>query len=195
MGVTDLNTFQIPPLVLGDTFYEWMNVTNNSIIDKLNVMEVYTLSAGDGIGITANDSGLMQIGLASTITKNLTFSGDIIFDGRDGAQVVTINATEISVDDYNIVLGDVEGGGGTADVNITDGGGGGVIVKRSAGPDASLLWHGMTTDLADPQLQDFGIGCSGAWTTTDYINLTGGVGLKSSDSILRFKTGTNATGS
>ena len=39
-----------------------------------------------------------------------------------------------------------------------------------------------------------GVGCSGAWTCSDYINLTGGVGLKSNDSVLRFKSGVNATG-
>ena len=38
------------------------------------------------------------------------------------------------------------------------------------------------------------MGCSGNWTTTDHINMTGGVGFKSNDDILRFKSGPNATG-
>ena len=35
MGAADNNTIPITTLVLGDTFYEWMQVTNNDIIGKL----------------------------------------------------------------------------------------------------------------------------------------------------------------
>ena len=58
MGV-ETNTYQIPDLVLSDTFYEWFTTTNNEIIEKLNLLKIYdvgsvTISgqgsvAGDGI--------------------------------------------------------------------------------------------------------------------------------------------------
>ena len=154
-------------------------------------METYTVSAGDGIGITANVSGLMEIGLSGVIAKDVTFGGNVTFNGT----TTTINATEVTIDDYNIVLGAVNSNLGESDENIGASGGGGVILKRSNGPDASVLWNGITTGLASPTLTDFGIGCSGEWVFTDYISLTGGVGIKSKDDTFRFRTGTNATGS
>ena len=190
MGVED-NTYQIPNLVLGDTFYEWMNVTNSSIIAKLNNISTYSVVGGDGISANVNSSGLVEIEIAPIITKGITFAGDVIFDGT----VTTINSTNLTIDDYNIVLGDTDDGTGTADANIDSGGGGGIMLKRVHGPTASILWGGITTGNASLSLNALGIGCSGAWTTTDYISMTGGVGLKSNDDILRFKSGANATGS
>lgn len=189
MGVEN-NTYQIPNLVLGDTFYEWMNVTNSSIISKLNNMSTYSVTGGDGISANVNTSGLVEIEIASTITKGITFSGNVIFDGT----VTTINSTNLTIDDYNLVLGDTDNGTGTADVNIGASGGGGIMLKRVHGPTASILWNGITTGDATLTFNTLNVGCSGAWTTTDYINMTGGVGFKSNDDILRFKSGANATG-
>jgi len=191
MGV-EVNTYQIPPLVLGDTFYEWMNVTNTSIISKLNNIEAYSVTGGDGVSCDVNSSGLVELQIGATITKGITFSGPVVFDNS----VTTINATNLTVDDYNLMLGHIDSGTGTADGNINALGGGGIIVKRLTGtPNATLLWSGLTSASGDPTLTNHGLGCSGEWTTTDYINLPVGVGLKSDEDILRFRTGTNATGS
>ena len=67
------------------------------------------------------------------------------------------------------------------------------MLKRVHGPTASILWNGITTGDATLTFNTLNVGCSGAWTTTDYINMTGGVGFKSNDDILRFKSGANAT--
>ena len=72
MGV-EVNTYQIPPLVLGDTFYEWMNVTNTSIISKLNNIEAYSVTGGDGVSCDVNSSGLVELQIGATITKGITF--------------------------------------------------------------------------------------------------------------------------
>ena len=188
MGVEN-NEYQIPNLVLGDTFFEWMDVTNKHLIAKLNSINTYSVTGGDGIGVTQNSSGQAEIGLSNTITKGLTFAGDVIFNGA----VTTINSTELTVDDFNIVLGATSGTG------VTDGwigasGGGGIILNRAGSlPDASILWHGITPG-ASTTFNALGVGCSGAFTITDYINMTGGVGFKANDDILRFKSGPNATG-
>ena len=187
MGV-ETNTYQIPNLVLGDTFHEWMTVTNSSIIAKLNNMETYGVTGATGINVTTNSSGLAEIEIADTISKGITFTGNVIFNGT----TTTINSTELTVDDFNLVLGAT--GSGKADAYIGNSGGGGILLMRSAGDTASFLWKGMTTASGSLTFNALGVGCSGAWTCSDYINLTGGVGLKSNDDTLRFKSGANATG-
>jgi len=190
MGVEN-NEYQIPNLVLGDTFNEWLTVTNSSIIAKLNNMTAYGVTGATGINVDTNSSGLAEVYLDDTISQGITFTGNIIFNGA----VTTINSTNLTIDDYNLVLGDTDGHAGTADANINAGGGGGIIINRlSSVEDASLLWKGMTTASGSQTFADLGVGCQGAWTSTDYINLTGGVGLKSTDDTLRFKIGPNATG-
>ena len=187
MGVENKD-YNIPNLVLGDTFFEWMNVTNNSIITKLNSIGTYNATGGDGIVVTTSAAGLSEIELATTIPNGVTFSGNVIFNG----EVTTINSTELTVDDFNLVLGAT--GSGKPDAYIGASGGGGIMLIRSAGDTASFLWKGMTTGSGSLTFNALGVGCSGSWTCSDYINLTGGVGLKSNDSVLRFKSGVNATG-
>ena len=184
MGIEN-NEYDIPQLVLGDTFYEWMDVTNKSIINKLNLIDSYSVTGGDGISVDISSAGLVEIQLGNSVTKGITFAGDVIFNGT----VTKINSTELTVDDFNLVLG---AAGGKTDGYIGASGGGGLILNRADGASASLLWSGITPGLGT--FNTLGVGCSGAWTTTDYINMTGGVGLKANDDILRFKSGPNATG-
>jgi hypothetical protein len=185
MGIEG-NTYDIPQLVLGDTFYEWMDVTNKSVINKLNLIHTYSVTGGDGISVDTSSAGLSEIQLASTVTKGVTFSGNVIFTGT----VTKINSTELTVDDFNIVLGAC---GGATDGYIGASGGGGIILNRADGASASLLWSGLTAGFA-AGFNSLNMGCSGNWTTTDHINMTGGVGFKANDDILRFKSGPNATG-
>ena len=185
MPASDDNTVNITPLVLGDTFYEWMQVTNRDIIGKLNEITAYSVTGGDGVSATTNQSGQVQLEIGANVTKGITFHGDVVFGGT----ITRINSIELSVDDFNIVLGAVEGEAGTADVNIGNSGGGGMIVMRNQGASASFLWK--------PQ-SDYGAliaaGCSGAWHSNQNIAFTGGCALMSTDDRLRFKTN-SGTGS
>ena len=93
MGV-ETNSYDIPELVLGDTFYEWFTLTNNEIINKLNRLEVYSVlnaggSAGDGISAGADSSGRLHIEIGATIEKDITFNGNITVNGS----TTTINST------------------------------------------------------------------------------------------------------
>jgi len=189
MGVEN-NEYQIPNLVLGDTFNEWLTVTNSSIIAKLNNMTAYGVTGATGINVDTNSSGLAEVYLGDTIAQGITFTGNIIFNGT----TTTINSTNLTIDDYNLVLGDTEGGAGTADVNIGNSGGGGIMLARRDGHTASFLWKGMTTASGSLTFSQLGVSCEGSWTSSDYITITGGCGLKSTDDTLRFKIGVNATG-
>ena len=188
MGAADDITYNIPPLVLGDTFYEWMQINNNDIIAKLNEITAYAVQAGDGCSADTSDGGMVTIESSATIAKDTTFDGNVTFNG----DVTTINSRELTIEDFNIVLGAC--GDGATDDYIGASGGGGMMLIRQDGDTASFLWRGMTAGVGGGYPL-FGVGCSGAWTTSDYINLTGGVGLKSNDDTLRFKSGANATGS
>lgn len=188
MGASDDNTYNIPDLVLGDTFYEWMQLTNRDIIAKLNEMTAYSVVGGDGVSADVNSNGQVQLQIAPNVLKGITFHGDVSFMG----DITKINSIELSVDDYNLVLGSVEGPagleGGTLDVHIETGGGGGVIIKRHEGEDAHIMWH--------PIDDDEGLrGVSGSWYINNCLNITGGACLMSYEDKLRFKTGANATGS
>ena len=110
MGVEE-NTFDIPDLVLSDTFFEWFTTTNNSIIAKLNLMEIYTVGSvsiatqgsvvGDGISAGLGTGGELFIEVGGTIDKDIVFNGNVTVNGS----TTTINSTEFTVDDFNLVLG------------------------------------------------------------------------------------------
>ena len=143
MGV-ELNTHDIPDLVLSDTFHEWFTVTNNSIIDKLNRLMIYDVatsggSAGDGISAGYNTAGLLHIEIGSTIEKDITFNGNITVNGS----TTTINSTEFTVDDFNLILGHTGDGFSANDEfimnNSGNSAGGGIIVNGASG-DKEFLW-------------------------------------------------------
>jgi len=86
MGVED-NYFQITDLDANTTFYDWVNKENDEIIEKLNLMNIYGASAGDGniivvIGSTANtyDAGDVVISLNNTIS-GITVDGNFVVTG------------------------------------------------------------------------------------------------------------------
>ena len=141
MGV-ETNSYDIPELVLGDTFYEWFTVTNSSIINKLNRLEIYSAfsaggSAGDGISAGADSTGALHIELNSPIQKDLIFNGNITVNGS----TTTINSTDFSVDDYNLILGATTTAASDAEIMTNSGGasGGGLIIKGTSS-DKELLW-------------------------------------------------------
>jgi len=141
MGV-ETNSYDIPELVLGDTFFEWFTVTNSSIINKLNRLEIYSAfsaggSAGDGISAGADSTGALHIELNSPIQKDLIFNGNITVNGS----TTTINSTDFSVDDYNLILGATATAASDADIMDNSGGasGGGLIIKGTSS-DKEFLW-------------------------------------------------------
>ena len=142
MGV-ETNTYDIPELVLGDTFYEWFTLTNNEIINKLNRLEIYTPfsaggSAGDGISAGTDSTGALHIEVISPIQKDMVFNGNLTVNGT----TTTINSTDFTVDDFNIVLG-ATAGNTANDQEIMDfsgnSAGGGFIIRGSSG-DKEFLW-------------------------------------------------------
>jgi hypothetical protein len=131
-------SYIIPPLTLSDTFYEWYNLTNTDIIDKLNRVKVYELDGDTGIAVSVDDSGIGTIYIDTVIPGDHTFTGNITFNGA----VTTVNTNLITIDDYNLVLGAVgsDGGtGGTSDAIITNAGGGGIVIAGACG-DKYFLW-------------------------------------------------------
>ena len=86
MGVED-NLFQIGSLDQTDTFYDWFNKTNNEIIAKLNNLTVYSGLSGDGINVLVGTTsgtgtaGVMQVSIADSVTKGVTFQGDVTING------------------------------------------------------------------------------------------------------------------
>ena len=100
MGVED-NYYEISDLAADATFYDWVDKENTEIIEKLNLMHIYGVSSGTGIGVvigtTGNsyDAGEAIISLNETIPGvtvggNLTVTGSIdISDGTSATSLVT----------------------------------------------------------------------------------------------------------
>jgi hypothetical protein len=183
-------SYQIPELVISDTFHDWFKVTNQEVIDKLNRMSVYTVATADGISGSTSSGGKATFEIAKKITKDMQFDGDVTFNGT----ITRINSTNFSIDDYNIVLGDTgpgatasggpyTGGTGASDAQIGASGGGGLILRRgSAGPDAEWLWKPTTGATMG--------GVSGGWHTNSHIKLDAAATFLSGDNSFRFQTGT-----
>jgi hypothetical protein len=108
-------------------------------------------TAGTGVTIT---SGSIAIGQPVATTDNVTFnnltvSGDLTVNGT----TTTINSTTISVDDKNIVLGDV------ATPTDTTADGGGITLKGAT--DKTFNW----------------IDATDAWTSSEHLALAAGKNL------------------
>ena len=143
----DSNTYTIPYVELGDTFNVWRDLTNTAVY-KLNKIKFYEGISSGSISVNLSNGGTASIELLETVTTGHTFAGNINFGGVvtfNGA-VVTMNANTVTIDDYNIVLGDTTS---ATDSNISTAGGGGIILNRTEGASAEWLWrpnelHGIT---------------------------------------------------
>ena len=177
--------YQIPDITLGDTFNEWRTTTNDSIIDKLNRMKVYTAVSGDGINVVgtggSDHTGTWQIQHSGVVEVGVTFNGPVTFNGA----YTTVNAQEFQVDDYTIMLGATghqgTGGAGASDTIIGNQGGGGLQIIRADGPTANLVWRGTHVGWSG--------GASGMWWAEGpNVGLTSNAWIYPQDNVLRIQT-------
>jgi hypothetical protein len=92
----------INALTLGNTFGAWYAKTNE-IITRLNTLEVSNVVSGDGVTVRGFTSGSIPYGgytldIASTITKNVTFNGNVTING------VLSSGYGVDVSGINVVL-------------------------------------------------------------------------------------------
>ncbi len=163
----DINTYQIPEVELGDTFNTWRDITNTAIY-KLNKIRVYEATGGIDFTPVLSAGGSFSYYLAPNIqeghtflenivfSKGVTFNGDVTFN----AQTFTVNANNVTIDDYNLILGATAG---TNDSPIGVAGGGGIQISRGAsGPTAEWLWNPVSIK-----------GVTGVWRANTTIGLSG----------------------
>ena len=162
----DSNSYQIPEVELGDTFNTWRDITNTSVY-KINKIRVYDGVSSSELTATVSAGGTLTYVLADNIPNGHTFQGVIVFDSgvtfngnvTFNAQTFTVNANNVTIDDYAIVLGATAG---VTDTNINSAGGGGIILSRGGGKTAEWLW--LPTDLQ---------GGSGSWLSNSHIGFSG----------------------
>lgn len=79
----------ITSLNLGNTFGGWYAKTNQ-MIDRLNLLTVGSITGGDGIIVSKNASvGGYTLNIGSTITKDVTFTGNLTVNGVLNAAFAT----------------------------------------------------------------------------------------------------------
>jgi len=174
----DLNTFQIPEVQLGDTFNLWRDTTNTGIY-KLNKLKVYDVANSESNTINLASGGTFSVSLADNVNKGVTFNYGVAFeagvtfdetvvfqkgvtfngDVTFNAQTFTVNASVVTIDDYNIILGDTAS---ASDSNISAAGGGGILIKRGSGQTASWVWNPVNF-----------VGRTGEWETDSHIAING----------------------
>lgn len=162
----DSNTYIIPEVELGDTFNVWRDTTNTQTF-KLNKLRVYDGVSSSSITVTVSGGGTLQAELATNVGKAVTFSQPVIFnsgvtfngDVTFNAQTFTVNANNVTIDDYTVVLGETAG---TNDSNINSAGGGGLLINRGGGSTASWLWRADSVQ-----------GLAGVWNSNAHIGLCG----------------------
>lgn len=162
----DINTYSIPEVNLGDTFNTWRDITNTGVY-KLNKIRVYDGVSSSSIGFTLAAGGTFQHYILDNVDKGITFLQPIVFqsgvtfngDVTFNAQTFTVNANNVTIDDYIVVLGETAG---TTDSTISAAGGGGVVLRRGSGNTAEWLWQ--TTQIH---------GVTGVWRSNASIGFTG----------------------
>ena len=81
MASVDDNSYDITYLTGQDTFLDWVNHYNTSVVEKLNKLEIYSGWSGDGVDVVLGTTGSMQCRLADVVTKGVTFNGDVTING------------------------------------------------------------------------------------------------------------------
>jgi len=176
----DSNLFSIPEIDLGDTFNTWRDITNLSVY-KLNKLKIYDGISSSSISANVSGGGTAAFELQDNITKGVSFISPVVFSSgvtfngavTFNAPTFTVNANIVTIDDYNLVLGDTAD---ASDQNISQAGGGGLQINRGSGKTASWLWnpvniHG-TTGL---WLPDGNIGFTSGGAVVPYNGTTLGV--------------------
>jgi hypothetical protein len=167
-GPAEDNTIPVQTVELGDTFNLWRDVTNTAVY-KLNELKVYDFVDSTSISGVLSQGGTLSVSLADNVEKGLTFTepirflSGVTFDGAVtfNAPTVTINANIVTIDDYNLVLGDTSPSTDN-DTAITTAGGGGLLLSRGTGGTAEWVWlpvgvHGIT----------------GVWRANSHIGFSG----------------------
>jgi len=164
----DINTYAIPEVALGDTFNTWRDVTNTEIY-KLNKMRVYDGVSSSSIDITVAAGGTLSAAIADNVNKGITFMQPVTFqsgvtfngDVTFNASTFTVNANVVTIDDYNLILGNTAAG--SSDTKIDAAGGGGLLIDRGgSGNTAEWLWK--TTNVH---------GLTGVWQANAHIGISG----------------------
>lgn len=163
----DITTYQIPEVELGDTFNTWRDITNTAIY-KLNKIRVYEATGGSDFTPVLSSGGTFTYYLSPNIQEGhtflqpITFSSGVTFNGpvTFNADTFTVNANNVTIDDYNIVLGSTNQAG---DNKIDTAGGGGLLLYRgTSGPTAEWVW-------VSTQIQ----GITGYWRSNTHIGFSG----------------------
>lgn len=163
--------FTIPEVDLGDTFNTWRDITNTSVY-KLNKVKLYEGLSSGSVNVIVSDGGTAQFKLQDNIVDGLCFAAHVVF-GQGvtfngpvtfNAPTFTVNANIVTIDDYNLILGDTSA---ASDVNIQAAGGGGLFINRGSGKTAEWLYQ--------PKLDAYSsiYGLCGAWLGNVNIGLSG----------------------
>jgi hypothetical protein len=111
-----------------------------------NLAAAVTGETGSGALVFATSPTLVTPNIGAATGTSLTLSGDLVINGT----TTTINSTTLSVDDKNVVLGDVE----TPTDTTADGGG----ITLKGATDKTFNW----------------IDATDSWTSSEHINIASG---------------------
>ena len=102
-----MSAFQsITPLGTTATFLEWFNSYNSTALGKLNSIYISRPYAGDGITLGYNStSGGYTFELSGNVTKNMSFAGDVVFNGNVSLASAQLSGVAFGVSGNYIGIG------------------------------------------------------------------------------------------
>jgi hypothetical protein len=138
-----MSAFQsITPLGTTATFLEWFNSYNSTALGKLNSIYISRPYAGDGITLGYNStSGGYTFELSGNVTKNMSFAGDVVFNGNVSLASAQLSGVAFGVSGNYIGIG-VTAGKVVKVLNT-----GGITLAKADSPDnAEVLGIAVSVD-------------------------------------------------
>jgi len=88
--------YAIPDVSLNDTFESWRTVTNDKIIEKLNLLKVYGATHGDGIMLASSTGGTLAVAFSGNVLRtHSTFCNNVSIGKTlkvDGTQIPALQS-------------------------------------------------------------------------------------------------------
>lgn len=88
--------YQIADLNSNSSFYDWFMKENTEIIEKLNLINTFSISAGDGITAPIATSGTATVALSGTVNNSISFNGAAYFNNFVSIPNIAIKVPQIN---------------------------------------------------------------------------------------------------
>lgn len=88
--------YQISDLNSNSSFYDWFLKENTEIIEKLNLINTFSVLGGDGITAPIASNGIATIGLNGKVDGGISFNGPVFFNNTVAIPNISVRVNQIT---------------------------------------------------------------------------------------------------